>query len=225
MELEVRLFAGLRDAAGADCVTVDLADGSDVAGLLAALRAAGDPLGELLSSLPVRVAVNRSYSAEDEPIREGDEVALVPPISGGAPVFVAITGEPLDATSVIEQAAHPAAGATVLFQGMTRDVPALEYEAYSEMAEQRIASILEECVDRHGLSAAAASHRTGTVPLGEPSVLVAASAPHRPEAFAGAREAIDRIKAEAPIWKVEHPEEGDPRRVEGTLPPVDGAPR
>jgi molybdopterin synthase catalytic subunit len=225
MELEVRLFAGLREAAGADSVAVELAEGSDVAGLLTAMRAAGDPLGELLSRLPVRVAVNRSYSSDGQTIREGDEVALVPPISGGAQVSVAVTGEPLDPGSVIGQAAHPAAGATVIFQGMTRDVPALEYEAYAEMAEQRIASILEDCVVRHGLTAAAAAHRTGKVPLGEASVLVAASAPHRPEAFDGAREAIDRIKAEAPIWKVEHPEEGGPKRVEGTLPPVDGATR
>jgi molybdopterin synthase catalytic subunit len=223
MELEVRLFAGLREAAGADAVTVELPEGSDVAGLLATLRAAGNPLGELLARLPVRVAVNQSYSAEDQAIRDGDEVALVPPISGGSQVSVSVTEDPLDAGSVLSLAAHPAAGATVLFQGMTRDVPALEYEAYSEMAERRIASILEDCMAQHGLTAAAAAHRTGTVATGEPSVLVAASAPHRPEAFAGARDAIDRIKAEVPIWKVEHLREGDPRRVEGALPPVDGA--
>ena len=79
----------------------------------------------------------------------------------------------------------------------------LEYEAYQEMAEQRMASIVSEAVERHGLEAAAAEHRVGSVPLGEPSVVVAVSAAHREEAFAGAREAIDRIKAEAPVWKKE----------------------
>src|SRR4051794_20875726 len=87
------------------------------------------------------------------------------------------------------------------FQGMPRDVSSLEYEAYREMAERQMATILRDCLDSQGLAAAAAEHRIGSVPLGEPSVIVAASAAHRREAFAGAREAIDRIKAEAPIWK------------------------
>jgi molybdopterin synthase catalytic subunit len=103
----------------------------------------------------------------------------------------------------------------VAFQGTTRDVDRLEYEAYAEMAERRIAAILRDCVDRHGLEAAAAEHRVGAVPLGEPSVIVAVSARHRAEAFAGAREAIDRIKAEAPIWKREV-DGGDARWVEGS---------
>ena len=99
----------------------------------------------------------------------------------------------------------------MVFCGTTRDVEKLEYEAYAEMAEERIATILGECVAAHGLEAAAAEHRVGTVPLGEPSVIVAVSAAHRGEAFAGAREAIDRIKAEAPIWKREV--EGDERAL------------
>ena len=100
---------------------------------------------------------------------------------------------------------------------MTREVERLDYEAYDEMATERIAAILAECVERHGLEAAAAEHRTGSVPLGEPSVIVAVSAAHRGEAFAGAREAIDRIKAEAPIWKREI-EGGEAEWVEGTSP-------
>ncbi len=101
------------------------------------------------------------------------------------------------------------------FQGVTREVESLDYEAYTEMAEEKIAAIVAAAVESHGLCSAAAEHRVGTVPLSEPSVAVAASAPHRGEAFAGAREIIDRIKAEAPIWKQEV--EGDERRwVEGT---------
>jgi molybdopterin synthase catalytic subunit len=102
----------------------------------------------------------------------------------------------------------------VTFSGVTREVERLDYEAYVEMAEERLAAIAAEAVARFGLCAAAVEHRIGEVPLSEPSVIVAASAPHRGEAFAGAREIIDRVKAEAPIWKKE---EGE-RWVEGTPP-------
>ena len=126
-------------------------------------------------------------------------------MSGGAtvPAAVRVTSEPLSVDALAAAVGRPGAGATVVFCGTTRDVEKLEYEAYAEMAEERIATILGECVAAHGLEAAAAEHRVGTVPLGEPSVVVAVSAAHRGEAFAGAREAIDRIKAEAPIWKRE----------------------
>ena len=113
----------------------------------------------------------------------------------------------------------PRAGAVVLFEGVTREVPELDYEAYVEMAEPKLGAIAAEEAERHGLCAVAVEHRTGTVPRGEASVIVAASAPHRGDAFAGARAVIDRVKAEAPIWKVEVSSEAGRRRVEGTLPP------
>ena len=94
----------------------------------------------------------------------------------------------------------------VTFSGVTREVAQLDYEAYVEMAERKLAQIVEAAIERHGLCAAAAEHRIGVVPLSEPSVTVAASAPHRGEAFAGAREIIDEIKAQAPIWKKEEGE-------------------
>ena len=109
----------------------------------------------------------------------------------------------------------------MVFCGTTRDVDSLDYEAYAEMATERITEILDQAVAAHGLEAAAAEHRTGTVALGEPSVIVAVSAAHRGEAFAGAREAIDRIKAEAPIWKVEV-DAGERTPVAGALPPLPG---
>jgi molybdopterin synthase catalytic subunit len=171
--------------------------------------------------MPIRVAVNRTYVETDTKLSEGDEVALVPPISGGSQIRATVTDRPLDVAAVVAEAGDPAAGAVVLFQGNTRDVARLDYEAYVEMAERRIAEILADCVAAHGLTGAVAEHRTGPVPLGEASVLVAVSAPHRPEAFAGAREAIDRIKAEAPVWKVEVEADGSSSRVEGTLPEVD----
>jgi molybdopterin synthase catalytic subunit len=126
-----------------------------------------------------------------------------------------VTEEPLELGAIVARVRDPRAGAVVAFEGVTREVEQLDYEAYEPMARERIAAILAEAIERHGLCAAAAEHRVGTVPLSEPSVIVAASAPHRGEAFAGAREAIDRIKAEAPIWKRE-----PAGWVEGAPPPA-----
>jgi molybdopterin synthase catalytic subunit len=134
---------------------------------------------------------------------------------------VRVTSEPLSTARLREAVRDPRAGAIVVFEGVTREVERLEYEAYGEMAAERIERILRESVQRHGACAAAAEHRVGEVPLGEPSVVVVVSGPHREQAFAAAREAIDRIKAEAPIWKREHDGE-DTRWVPGTPPPGPG---
>jgi molybdopterin synthase catalytic subunit len=135
--------------------------------------------------------------------------------------YALVTGEPLSVESLAQLVSRPSAGAIVTFQGTTRAVDALEYEAYEDMAAERMETIVAEAIERHGLEAAAASHRVGTVPVTEASVVVAASAAHRDEAFAGAREIIDRIKAEAPIWKKEI-EAGRERWVEGTQAGSDG---
>jgi molybdopterin synthase catalytic subunit len=134
-----------------------------------------------------------------------------------AVVHARVTEEPLSVERLARSVTRPAAGAVVTFQGTTRDVERLEYEAYREMAVQQMTAIVSEAIERHGLAAAAAEHRVGTVPLGESSVVVAASAAHRDEAFAGAREIIDRIKAEAPIWKKEVAGASE-RWVDGTRP-------
>jgi molybdenum cofactor biosynthesis protein MoaC/molybdopterin converting factor subunit 1 len=202
MTVRVLLFAMLRQRAGTESLELELPEDATAADALAAL-ARRDGLAELIGRLPIRVAVNREYVPESTALAAGDELALIPPVSGGAGPLSRVTGEPLSPDRVLTEVASTAAGATVVFMGTTRDVESLDYEAYAEMAEERIARILTECIERHGLEAAAAEHRVGTVSLGEPSVLVAASAPHRAEAFAGAREAIDRIKEEAPIWKTE----------------------
>ncbi len=117
-----------------------------------------------------------------------------------------LTTEPLALDPLVERVGDPRAGAVVTFLGVTREVPELEYEAYAEMAERQIAEIVARAVERHGLCAAAVEHRVGTVPLSEASVAIAVSAPHRAEAFAGAREIIDEIKARVPIWKKEEGE-------------------
>jgi molybdopterin synthase catalytic subunit len=153
--------------------------------------------------------VNREYASESTPLQPGDELALIPPVSGGAPraaIHVAIRAEPLAADAITARVTDSRAGAVVTFQGVTREVPALEYEAYAEMAEAKIAEIAAGAAQRHGLCAVAVEHRVGIVALSEPSVVIAASAPHRGEAFAGAREIIDALKATVPIWKREEGE-------------------
>jgi MoaE-MoaD fusion protein len=209
VEVTVRLFAMLRERAGASQVAVELPEGARVRDAIAELE-------ELADGLPLVMAVNREYADEDTMLDPGDELALIPPVSGGsveARPWVRVTEEPLSLDAVAARVRDPRAGAVVTFQGVTREVDKLDYEAYVEMAEERMAEIAREAVERHGLCAAAVEHRVGEVPLSEPSVCVAASSPHRGEAFAGAREIIDRVKAEAPIWKKE-----DERWVEGTKP-------
>ena len=212
MEVTVRLFAMLRERAGASEVTLELPDGARVRDALA-------ELGPIAEGLPLVMAVNREYAKEDQPLDAGDELALIPPVSGGeaAVQHVRVTAEALELDPLVARVRDPRAGAVVVFEGVTREVEKLEYEAYVEMAEEKMAAIVAEAVERHGLCAAAAEHRIGDVPLSEPSVAVAVSAPHRGEAFAGAREIIDRLKAEAPIWKKEI-EGGEERWVEGTRP-------
>ena len=209
----MRLFAQLRERAGAGELELELPDGARVRDALAAV-------GDLAAGLPVVMAVNREYAGEDAALSPGDELALVPPVSGGAStgvVHARLTGEPLSLDRLVALVRDPRAGAVVTFAGVTREVGHLEYEAYAEMAEAELARIAGAARERHGLCAVAVEHRIGTVPLSEASVLVAASAPHRAEAFAGARAVIDRVKAEAPIWKVELTP-GERRRVPGTLP-------
>jgi len=210
MQVTVRLFAQLRERAGRRELELDLPDGARVADALAAVS-------DLAAGLPLVMAVNREYAAADHPLAAGDELALIPPVSGGATTapHVAIREEPLSADAVVARVRDPRAGALVVFEGVTRDVGWLDYEAYVEMATERITAIVVAAVERHGLCAAAAEHRVGRVPLSEPSVIVAVSAAHRGEAFAGAREIIDAIKAQAPIWKTE---EGE--WVEGAPPPT-----
>lgn len=198
MEVTVRLFATLRERAGTSELTLELPDGARVRDALGALE-------HLAEGLPLVMAVNREYADEDQVLDPGDELALIPPVSGGSvtAAFARVTAEPLSLDALVARVRDPRAGAIVTFQGVTREVDRLDYEAYVEMAEERIAAIVSEAIARHGLCAAACEHRVGSVPLSEPSVTVACSAPHRPEAFAGAREIIDRVKAEAPIWKKE----------------------
>ena len=220
MKVSVRLFAGLRQRAGGSHVEVELPDGARVEDLLAAMGST--PVGPLAPGQCV-VAINREYAPASAVVGEDDEVALIPPVSGGAVGMgvvrvVRITEQPLDVAALSAAVRDRRAGAVVIFEGVTREVPELDYEAYAEMAESKLRAIGAEVGAAYACCGVALEHRVGTVPLSEPSVIVAASAPHRAEAFNAARALIDRVKAEAPIWKVEVEADGTRRRVEGTLP-------
>jgi len=208
MLVRVRLFAQLRERAGRREVELELEDGASVAEALLALD-------DVAAGLPVVMAVNREYAPADTVLRAGDELALIPPVSGGAGGGEIVREDPLSLDVVAARVKDRRAGAVVIFSGVTRDVSHLDYEAYAEMAGPEIERVVAAAVERHGLCAGAAEHRVGRVPLGEASVIVAASAPHRAEAFAGAREIIDEIKARAPVWK----REGEAWK-DGTQPPT-----
>jgi molybdopterin synthase catalytic subunit/molybdopterin converting factor small subunit len=199
VRIDVRLFAGLRERAGSDLISLDLSDGALVRDALTELR-------WLMGESSVVMAVNREYATPELALSPGDELALIPPVSGGAPdrtLHARMRDAPLEPGAITARVSDPRAGAVVTFLGVTREVPALEYEAYMEMAERKLLTIVAAAAERHDLCSAAAEHRVGTVRLSEPSVVVAASAPHRDAAFAGAREIIDALKAQAPIWKRE----------------------
>ncbi len=157
----------LRERAGADSVELELDDGATVADAVAALA-------PVAGEMPFRVAVNREYADADDRLEPGDELAAIPPVSGGSPeakarvVRVAVSAEPLDLAALVAAVSDAGAGAIVTFQGVTREVDLLEYEAYEEMAAPRIEAIMRDCGERHGLRAVAAEHRVGEVPLGEP---------------------------------------------------------
>ena len=206
MKVTVRLFAQLRERAGRSEVEVELPEGAVVRDAIAALD-------DVAAGLPVVMAINREYADESAPLSAGDELALIPPVSGGSSVHVAITHGEISMDALCRFVRDPRAGAVVTFSGVTRDVPQLDYEAYEEMALASMREIAQAAVDKHGLCAAAVEHRVGIVPLSEPSILIAVSAPHRAEAFAGGREIIDEIKVRTPVWKKE-----DGEWVPGTVP-------
>jgi molybdopterin synthase catalytic subunit len=198
MQVRVRLFAALRERAGAGELELELPSGALVRDALLQVSA-------LTEGLAVVMAINREYAGEDDVLQPGDELALIPPVSGGAVgvIHVRVTDEALRLDPLLHRVRDPRAGAVVTFLGVTREVAALEYEAYAEMASSKLAEIVSTAVQRHELCAAAVEHRIGTVPLSEPSVAIAVSAPHRAQAFAGGREIIDQIKVQVPIWKKE----------------------
>jgi molybdopterin synthase catalytic subunit len=195
----VRLFAGLRERAGTDRRELDLDDGASVEDVWPALDLGDEPAGLLY-------AINRTYADRGQALGDGDEVALIPPVSGGA---FRLTHGPVNLTSVVVEVVDERAGAIATFLGTVRahsrgrDVMALEYEAYEEMAEDVMAAIAEQLQERYDLCKVAMSHRLGRVEVGETSVAIAVSAAHRQDALAACADAIEALKAQVPLWKKE----------------------
>jgi MoaE-MoaD fusion protein len=205
MRISVRLFAGLREQAGVRERALELPDRATVADVWAALGLGEEPSGLLY-------AVNREYAAPETVLAEGDEVALIPPVSGGA---LRLSGEPLSLVDAVREVASDDAGAIATFSGTTRarsrgrTVLRLEYEAYEGMAEQTMAAIARELEERYDLLHIAIHHRIGTVAIGETSVVIAVSAAHRADALAACHDAIDALKQRVPVWKKEFYEGGE----------------
>jgi molybdopterin converting factor subunit 1 len=222
MHLRVLLFAGLRERLRRDSVDLELPAGASVRDLLAALATLAP---DLSASLGVcRVAVNHEFVAADHVIVAGDEVAVIPPVSGGhdgPEPYRLVKHEPLSLPAVVAAVAHPGAGGIDIFIGNVRltsrghTIDRLEYEAYEPMA-LRVMRAIGAAVEAETPGVRVAiHHRLGTLQIGDSAVLVAASAPHRAEAFAACRAAIERLKQDVPIWKREVATDGTTWVVQG----------
>jgi molybdopterin synthase catalytic subunit len=205
VKVHVRLFAGLRERAGSGGVDLDLPEGAVAGDVWPALELGHEPPGILF-------AVNREYAERDRPLDNGDEIALIPPVSGGS---FRLSEEPLSVEAVVAEVRSDDAGAVATFVGTTRrrsrdrDVLHLDYEAYEGMAEQVMETLAGQLKERHELCEVAIHHRVGRVEIGETSVVIAVSAPHRAAALAACREAIDELKVSVPLWKKEVYEGGE----------------
>jgi molybdopterin synthase catalytic subunit len=203
VKVKVRLFAGLRERAG--YAERELNGVERVADVWPALGLGDEPDGLLY-------AVNRTYADGESKLADGDEVALIPPVSGGA---FRVTEEPLSLDAVVEEVSDESAGAVASFLGTVRresrgrTVLYLEYEAYAEMAEDVMAQIAADLEKRYDLRAVAMHHRVGRVEIGEASVAIAVSAAHRQDAIAACKDAIDTLKQTVPLWKKEVYEGGE----------------
>jgi MoaE-MoaD fusion protein len=203
VRVSVRLFAGLRERAGWSKLELDGVE--RVADVWSKLELGEEPAGLLY-------AVNREYAEPDRALSDGDEVALIPPVSGGA---CRLSADPLDLLAPVREVQVDEAGAIATFVGTVRansrgrTVLHLDYEAFEEMAEQMLAELAETLREQHSLNAVAIHHRIGRVGIGEPSVAIAVSAPHRHDALTACREAIDTLKQTIPLWKKEVYEGGE----------------
>jgi MoaE-MoaD fusion protein len=199
VKVRVRLFAALRERAGTGALEIEVPDGAIVDDVWPRLELGDEPAGLLY-------ARNRAYVERTDALRAGDEVAVIPPVSGGD---FRLSAEPLSVDAAVAEVRDDAAGAIATFMGTTRarsrgrEVIHLEYEAYEGMAEQVMADLAARLAERHELCKVAIHHRTGRVEIGETSVVIAVSAPHRTAALEACREAIDELKVTVPLWKKE----------------------
>jgi MoaE-MoaD fusion protein len=213
--VRARLFARLREQAGMETETLELPAGSTLADVYEALRQRHPALeGDRKA---VRAALNQEFKDWTSEVADGDEVAFIPPVSGGAHavgVLFEITRDPLDARRLEAAVSHAGAGAICTFTGIVRDnsrgrpVTHLDYEAYPEMATAQMRKIADEIAQKWPEARVAMAHRTGKLEIGEASVVISVSCPHRAEAIAACKLGIDRLKESVPIWKKEHAADG-----------------
>jgi molybdopterin converting factor subunit 1 len=209
VQVQILYFAILRERLGTDGESVELPPGTTVGAARAALAARHPWLSPLLGR--IRSAVNRQMVGDEHVLGEGDELALIPPVAGGSGAHrkIAVLDSPLSLAEVVACVEAPEQGGIVTFTGTVRrngqqpNVVRLEYEAYVPMAEEVLATIATELEHEWPGTRVAIHHRTGSLAVGEVAVVIAASAPHRAEAFEACRAAIERLKARAPIWKKE----------------------
>ncbi len=214
MRIVVRLFAAHRERAGRSSLEIQLPEPATVEDAFNSLARTYPALGETRQF--TTFALNRSVVDPDQALSDGDELALLQPVSGGGPEpVIEITPESLSVERCIRAVESPSSGAIVTFLGTVRDnsegkaTDHLEYEAYAEMASEVIRGLAATAAERWSIDRVAAQHRVGQLQIGEVSVVVAVSAPHRGEAFEACRYIIDRLKTEAPIWKKEFGESGE----------------
>lgn len=246
MRVHVKFFAIFRERVGIKEEWTEIADGTTVEALWKQYTARS----ARLDGIRAAYAVNQKLAKPDQALQNGDEVGFLPPVSGGAekrkpqrtpgtrrkrknsvPSVVKdalITRKPLDLNALVARVAFPGAGAILTFSGIVRDnahgkaVKHLEYEAYPEMAEQTLRDIIAQVHERWPDARVAMAHRTGRLGIGEASLIIAVAAPHRSEAYAASRYAIERVKAILPVWKKEFAFDGDhwvEGPVAGELPP------
>jgi molybdopterin synthase catalytic subunit len=219
MNVSVRLFAGLQDLIGEKSVSMELPDGATVADMRERLGKTYPHVTPFLTTLVC--AVDDEYVPTEHRLRDGDDVSLIPPVSGGSDELIAVTAEPLDGEALVRAVRRDESGAVVLFHGVARNhsegrrVRALEYEAHESLAVKKLHEVAGEARARFPITDIGILHRTGHLEIGEASLLVAVSAAHRKEAFDAAQYAVDRIKQTVPIWKKEIWEDGGGAWVPG----------
>jgi molybdopterin synthase catalytic subunit len=209
VKVRVRLFGALAERAGAADHVLDLGEGSTAADVLAAVRGRHPDTAPLLDQ--VSVAVNLETVSAEHPLADDDEVALLPPVAGGATkILVGIRDRSPSVKEALEAVSAPGAGGTVVFLGTVRDrsddlgrVERLEYSAYEEMAEKVLRDVAEEAARRWPLAGVAVLHGVGDLSIGDHTVVVACSSAHRDEAFEACRFTIDEVKRRVPVWKKE----------------------
>ena len=212
MRIQVLYFAVFRDQLGRDEEMIDLPAGACVGDAIAALSGLHAPIARLAGRF--RVAVNQEFVRDDDELRDGDELALIPPVAGGAARHVVLRDDALSLDRCIAAVSGPGMGGIVTFTGMVRRhsrgvvVDHLEYEAYATMAVREMTRLCDEIEAEVAGTRLAVEHRVGTLQIGDIAVVIAAAAPHRAEAFTACRAMIDRLKDRVPIWKKEIGEDG-----------------